>query len=525
MQARTLPRHRALREDVRRLGRLVGELIKDQGGEALFDLVETARRTAIDRREGTRSAQDRLVELVNSLDGNVAREFIRAFSTYFQMVNTAEKVHRIRRRREYLKDAEHAQPGGIEDTVLRLKALGFDAPELLNVLSGLLVEPVFTAHPTEPTRRTILRKQQNIVRELIEMLDPSMTPQETTTALARIRMEMTTGWQTEEHPSEGMTVGDEAEHVLFFLTDVLYRMIPPFYESIEQALQSAYSADDAAEVPTLIRFGSWVGGDMDGNPNVTAKTIRETLARQRSLILDLYFNECRRLATKLSQSSSRAHATDGVLKRMEYYRGHFPKAAHAVPARHRDMPYRVFLRLVMARLQSTYDDGSYPYESAEEFIADLKLIADSLRINRGLHAGLFLVRRLIRRAETFGFHIATLDIRQNADVHRRIVGEALGDEQWVERSSAERVRRLTEALDRNESPVGRLSSEGRRVLAVFQAIAHYRRKFGQHSIGPYVVSMTQGGDDILSVLLLARGAISLSEAGGCPLMWCHYSRL
>jgi len=274
-------------------------------------------------------------------------------------VNTAEKVHRIRRRRDYLRDVVHYQPGGLEDTFIKLKASGMDATGLQSLLDTLLIEPVFTAHPTEPTRRTMLRKEQNIVRHLVDLLNPTMTPQETDAALQNIRMLATSGWQTDEHPSEQMTVADELEHVLFFVTDVLYRTIPPFYEDIESAVTRIYGDEgDDVEVPSILQFGSWVGGDMDGNPNVNAKTIRETLARQRSLILDLYFKECASIGEKLSQTVDRASFGQGMLDKIDEYRGVFPKAYHAVPARHRDMPYRVFLRLVQQRLQNTYDTSS-----------------------------------------------------------------------------------------------------------------------------------------------------------------------
>jgi len=498
-------KEQALRDDVHRLGELVGDLVKEQGGEALFDIVEAARRNAIAHREGDTSALPALQTLLGALSPRAARDFIRAFSTYFQMVNMAEKVHRIRRRREYLRDASTPQPFGFEDTLIKLKALGVGAHDIEALLGRASIEPVFTAHPTEATRRTLLRKQQRIARILMETLDPYMSPQEGRAALGRIRMEMTTGWQTEEHPGSRMTVGDEAEHVLFFLTDVIYRMIPPFYEELEQAFATVYPEQGARlKLPPIVHFGSWVGGDMDGNPSVTAKTIRQSLARQRSLILNLYYAECQRLSEQLSQSGSRVGVSDEIGARSALYARHFSKAAHATPARHREMPYRVFLRLIGARLQATFDDQAFPYESPEEFRADVEIIADSLRANKGAHAGLFAVTRLLRRIDTFGFHIATLDLRQNALVHRQVVGEGLRDPGWAERTSAERAQRIREALERRESPLGSLSSEARRTLAVFQAIAHCRRKYGPTAIGPYIVSMTHGADDVLSVLLLAR---------------------
>jgi phosphoenolpyruvate carboxylase len=494
-----------LRDDVRILGTLVGDLLRDQGGDELFELVENARLRSIRRREGNEKPGEQLADLVRNLDLDLAMEVIRAFSTYFQMVNTAEKVHRIRRRREYLQEYGQYQPGGLEETLVKLKAAGLDVDKLKSLLGSLRIEPVFTAHPTEPTRRTILRKEQNIVRRLIDMLNPTMTAQETYVCLENIRLEMTTGWQTDEHPTEQMTVADELEHVLFFMTDVLYRAMPPFYEDIESAIGRVYGVEGQnVHVPAIVHFASWVGGDMDGNPNVNAKTIRSTLARQRSLILDLYYRECAAISAKLSQSTTRVDVDERIDQRITHYRGMFQHAYHAVPARHRDMPYRVFLRLVQARLQATFDDDAYPYESADQLHDDISILADSLTANRGDHAGLFAVRRLLRRIETFGFHFMTLDIRQDAMVLRKVVGELLGDDDWLERPAAERLERIVEAIRARDSVSTTQSVLARKTLAVFQAIAFCRRKYGAKAIGPYIVSMTEGADDILSVLLLAN---------------------
>ena len=508
----------ALRDDVRTLGTMVGDLIREQNGEELFELVESARLRAIRRREGNEKPGEELAALVRNLDTATATQLIRSFSTYFQMVNTAEKVHRIRRRRDYLRDVAIYQPGGLEDSLIKLKASGLDPEGLQQLLNMLSVEPVFTAHPTESTRRTMLRKEQFIVKHLIELLNPTMTPQETETALQNIRLLATTGWQTAEHPSEQMTVADELEHVLFFVTDVLYKSMPPFYEDIRAAIDRIYGDEGKhIEIPDLLHFASWVGGDMDGNPNVNAKTIRATLARQRSLILDLYYNECATVGAKLSQSSDRAEFGQGMLDKIEEYRNIFPNAYHAVPARHRDMPYRVFLRLVQARLQSTYDDDIYPYEKVDQLIADIELIAESLAFNKGHNAGLFVVKRLLRRMRTFGFHMVTLDVRQDAEVHRRVIGECLGDDEWLERTPEERTARIVAALETRENAPMTLSTQARKTIAVFQAIAFCRRKYGSRAIGSFIVSMTEGADDILSVLLLAQWGELHNRRGEVPL--------
>lgn len=507
----------ALRDDVRTLGAMVGDLIRDQGGEELFEFVENTRQRSIRRREDNERPGEDLAALVKGLDAKMALQVIRSFSTYFQMANTAEKVHRIRRRREYLLEEGHYQPGGFEDTLVKLKAAGLTSKDLQKLLDTLLIEPVFTAHPTEPTRRTMLRKEQNIVKNLVELLNPTMTAQEKHVAYENIRLLITTGWQTDEHPPEQMTVADELEHVLFFLTDVLYRAMPPFYEDMENAVRRIYGDDVNIRIPVLARFASWVGGDMDGNPNVNAKTIRSTLARQRSLILDLYYKECSSLAEKLSQARQNIAVDAAINDRIEQYRIVFPQAFHAVPARHRDMPYRTLLRLVQQRLQSTYDDDVYPYEKVAQFRSDIQLIAGSLQHNKGEHAGLFAVRRLLRRIDTFGFHLATLDVRQDAAVHREVVGECLGIDDWLEWSVADRTTRIIEALEQRESAPDVLSTQARKTLAVFQAISSCRRRYGSAAIGPFVVSMTSGADDVLAVLLLAHWSGLHTKHGNVPL--------
>lgn len=494
----------ALREDVRRLGELVGELVMEQGGEALFDLVEAARKAAIAHREGDQAATAELHRLLRSLTPRTAIDFIRAFSTYFQMVNMAERVHRVRRRRAYLQDTKRPQPHGFIETLRGLEAAGIRAGEIEKALADVSVEPVFTVHLTEVTRRTLLGKQQRVARLLVEMMHPYMTRQELNAALGQIRLEITTGWQTEDQSQE-RRVGDETEHILFFLTDVLYPVIPAYYEDLEDALIECFGeAGRRIRLPMIVRFGTWGGVDREDSSTVSAKSIRENLARQRAVVLDLYYKECLELARMLSQSDTRISVAPEIGERSAFYAAHFPKALSSVPARHRNMPYRVFLRLIASRLQATFDDAAFPYESPDEFIADIQLIADSLRAHRGRNAGLFAVLRLLRRIRTFGFHMAAIDIRQSADVHRRVVGQGLNEPDWSDRSDTEVVARIKDALDRRESPLGQMSSESRRTLAVFQTIAHSRRKYGKDSIGPYIVSMTHGPADVLAVLLLAR---------------------
>jgi phosphoenolpyruvate carboxylase len=472
------PKDVPLRDDVRTLGALVGDVLREQCGDAFFQLVERARHAAI------ASADDELEGLVQNLPVPDAELLIRAFATYFEVVNLAERVHRIRRRRDYLRDGAAPQQGS-------LKAAGAAALRLVHS-----VEPVFTAHPTEATRRTLLEKEQVIGRLLVERLDPSRTPDEERAALARIREEVTAAWQTDPHPSARPTVMDELENVLFYLTDVVYRVVPPFYEELEQVIQGP--------VQPILRFGSWVGGDMDGNPNVGPETLLAALERQRELVLERYRRETAELARRLSQSGARVGVSDGVRDRIREYGGQFPEALAAIPARYHDMPYRVLLGLMSARLAATRRDEPRGYPGASGLERDLRDVIASLRAHGGEHAGLFGVLRLLRRVETFGFHLATIDLRQHARVHREALATLLRDSDWSTRGAAERSSRLRRILERDAGPAGQPDAQAARVLEVFQAIAAARARFGERAVGPYIISMAEGADDVLAVLVLAR---------------------
>jgi phosphoenolpyruvate carboxylase len=498
----------ALRDDVHTLGHLVGEMLRDQGGDRLFDEVEGDRQLAIRRRDGDSEASLQLVVRAECRGPEQAADLIRAFTAWFQMVNMAEKVHRVRRRREYLNDSSRPQPAGLTECFQRLHALGFSLEQTIALLGQISIEPVFTAHPTESTRRTLLRQQQRIAHLLTSRLDPSLTPAERRMTLDRVRTELTTGWQTADNSREKLSIADEREHVLFFLAEVIYEVLPMFYEAIEASLAFVYGeAAHEAWIPEMLYFGSWVGGDMDGLPDVHAKTIRESCARHQALIVNRYFLEAQQLAERLSQSDRRAPGiSQAVRDRIEHYKSIVPAARSSAPSGHDEMPYRVLLGQVAERLRATYDHRSGQYERVEQLVEDLTIILDSLAANRGRYAGAFLVRRLLRRVRTFGLHLATLDVRQSAEVHREIVGRALAEDGWSQRTSEERTERLREALAQDESPPEIMEASGKRALWVFEAMEYCRHRYGGSAVGSYVVSMARDIDDLLAVLLLARWA-------------------
>jgi len=504
---------RPLRDDVSALGTLIGEMLQEQVSTEFFDQVETVRKAAIKRRQGQASAGDALGAALTGLETKAAEQLVRAFAAYFRVVNLAEKVHRIRRRRQYLRELATPQIGSLRAVIGELKAAGFGFDDVWAAIGELLIQPVFTAHPTESTRRTILEKEQDIVRRLVERLNPELTPSEERLILARIRAAVTSGWQTQLHPEERPTVAAEMEHVLFYVTDVLYRIVPPFYQQLHDALAEHYpEAKGDLPMPVLLRFGSWVGGDMDGNPNVDARSIRATLTEHRRLIVERYLPEVRQLARYLSQTTTEVSVSETVEQQIDKYRSLLPKVAQRIPARHANMPYRCLLTLIVARLQATLRGHDGAYAIGAEFVRDLQLIRDSLEQHKGEQAGLYLLRRTQLRARAFGFHLATLDVRQDAAVHRQVLGLMLDDSQWNTRAANVRAERLTELLDTAELLEFEPNTTTETTLEVFRAIAEGQRNYGSNAIGPYIISMTQDVDDVLTVLLLARSA-GLVETG------------
>lgn len=510
------PNDQALRDDVGRLGRLVGELLVEQKGEAFFGRVEAARRAAIERREHDRPIAA-LSAQVEGLDADTADALSRAFATYFQVVNIAERVHRVRRRREYEIEGAAPQPDGLHDVLLRLREAGVGIDDLLEALARLDVEPVFTAHPTEASRRALLEKEQDIVRALIAELSGPHTPRERAADWARLRMALTTSWQTSDVARLRPSVADEWEHVGFYLADPIYRVLPVFYEVLEDAVGAVYGTCPAP--PRVLRFASWVGGDMDGNPNVGAETIAATLAAQRELVLARYMRECEQLARGLSQTLDRVEVTRALLARLADYRALLPEAAARIRPRHANMPYRALLHLISARLAATGEDAPQAYRDTAEFDADIALIAACLRAHGGVHAGWFAVRRLQRRIAAFGFHLARLDVRQDARVHAAALSAALGalpgdaDARAALFAPYAGGQRALPAAQGAEAD----NDSKARSLAVFAELAQARRRYGAGALGVYVISMAGSVADVLAVLALARAGGLVEGSGVVPL--------
>lgn len=506
------PTDALLREDVRRLGALVGTMLAEQVSPRFLARVEAVRRAAIDRREQQLDA-DALAAQLREVPLAEAEALVRAFAAYFNAVNLAERVHRIRRRRDYQKAGDAPQPGGLAATCRELREEGVGFEEVQALLLRMRLEPVLTAHPTEAMRRALLAKEQDIVRRLVADIDRTRTPAEQAQDARRILQGLSTAWQTSEAPPVRPTVADEMAHVGFYLGEVLYRLLPAFHRDAAEAVEAAWGR--RPKLGPVLRFGTWVGGDMDGNPNVGAQTMLETLAAQRVQVLGLYRRDLRTLAMVLTQTIDRVAIGDDVLARIARYRELLPRAAARLRERHSDMPYRQLLELMQARLAATTDGEAGGYADAGEFIADLESIDASLKAARGEHAGRQALWRVRLRATSFGFHLAALDLRQDSAVHDAALAALLDDADWAQRPLPERIARLHALLD---EPVVAMrdAPEAASTLAVFEAVRHARGSYGVHAFGPYIVSMSRNAADALAVLALARIA-GCTEDDAVPL--------
>ncbi len=493
-----------LRDDVRRLGSMVGDMLAEQVSPGFLDRVEEVRRIAIARREQGEPV-DALADWLAEVPLETTEALVRAFAAYFGTTNIAERVHRIRRRRDYQRLGEAPQPGGLHAVLSDLRDAGVGLADLQDLLSRTRIEPVFTAHPTEAIRRALLLKEHMVVDRLIADIDHAHTPPERAADDARIRQALTTSWQTNESPQQKPSVADEVEHIGFYLSGVLYRVLPVFYEDFADAVEAVYG--ERIVLPPVLRFGTWVGGDMDGNPNVGAGTMRDALAAQRTQALARYQADLRALGDILTQSNNRAGVDAAIQSRADAHRKLLPEGAIRGRPRLADMPYRQLLWAMRARLLATDAGTAGCYPDAASFIEDLDLIDASLARNRGDHAGRFALQRVLWRARSFGFHMAALDLRQDSAVHDEALGALDGGIDWMALSLEARIDRL-HALIGGERPQVPDAAAAMSTLEVFRAVRELRGTLGEHAFGPYIISMSRTAADALAVLALAR-------IGGC----------
>ncbi len=492
-----------LRQDVHRLGGLIGAMVRDRAGEELFNTVEAVRSLAIARRDGDALARDRLEEVLGGLDHTRAQDVSRAFSTWFQAINTAEQLHRVRRRRAYLYDASQPQRGGPEAVFQQLRKDGMELAAAVDLLNAIRLNPVFTGHPTEPTPTGVLRQQGEIAAILEELNNTDQAPRQLDALLRAMQEKITAIWHCEEHPHEETTVAAEVQQLLFFVTEVIYPASPDFYDSLTEAMTISFGEEARdSHIASLLRFHSSIGGDLEADAEITPRSIRQLFDTQHLAVLKLYRNECLHLAQTLTHSARRMELGGEIGRRIRVYREHFPDVYAKLGPDQRDMPYRVLLLLMAARLQATALDTAFHYDDEHELLDDLEVLADSLTEHGGVFAGSQGVQRLARRVETFGFRLLSVELRQRAVVMRRVLGKAFGGRQWE--TPAARLKCLRRALEQDMVRPEDLGNEGLRALGLFDALRYLRGRYGKHALGGLLLGGVKEPADVLGALLLAR---------------------
>ncbi|WP_270182181.1 phosphoenolpyruvate carboxylase [Alkalihalobacillus sp. CinArs1] len=501
--------HVALRRDINMLGNLLGDVLVQHGGPELLEKVESIReKTKSIRQDATDEMTKELEETIQNLQSPLRKQVIRAFALYFHLVNIAEQNHRIRRRRDYqMLEEDQSQPGSIPHAISTLKQNNVPGELIEETLKSLSLELILTAHPTESTRRSVLEIHKRIANALREMDSPLLTSREKKSIKDSIYNEITTLWQTDELRHKKPTVMDEVNLGLFYFEETLFDVLPEIHEELDECLKEHYP-EVSWNIPNILNFGSWIGGDRDGNPFVTPEVTWKTLEKQREVVISKYKQSVKELMKKLSQSSNRVPICGELIASIEQDEETLPHVKRwGVPHE----SYRVKLSYVLEKLNKI--GTNMGYQDADEFIDDLRLIENSLRQHypEGFHFD--DLHKLIRQVTLFRFHLATLDIRNHSGKHEGAIHELLQrvklSDDYSSLSESEKVNLLTEVL---EDPRPVLStyedytSETQEILDIFTMIKKAHNEFGNESISVYLISMTQTASDLLEVLVLAKEA-------------------
>jgi len=482
-----------LRRDVRSLGVLLGEVLVEQAGQDLFDTVEELRKLMIAHREqglkrgGGGHLLRRAQEMIAGMDLGRAYQVTKAFGIYFELTNLSETNHRKRRRRAGQADPGHAPPAGsFWGTLIRLKESALPADRVVEALREIKVTPVFTAHPTEVARATVLIKRRRIA-ELLERLDrlPFTWP-EAEACENSIRAEITTLWQTDEVRTAKPTVSDEIRMGLRYFRLSLFEAVPRLYSEIAAAFREVYGISlEEDEIPNLVQFGSWIGGDRDGNPLVTPDSTREAIRLARGVILREYISDVERLSDHLSASMRQTQISQTLQDALARYTQAIPNVRFPWGERNLTEAYRRFLAYVLHRLRQSLDSGGVASYTSEEFSQDLLLVRVSLCANNGSRLARSFVDPLLRKLRSFGFHLHVLDIRQHREVHAKAL-EAIGQDRKRNR--------------RQENSFGPQQD----VTKTLRTIAQIKRAYPASAITRYVISGTESEQDVLVLLELAK---------------------
>ena len=512
-----------MRQDIRLLGAILGDTVREQNGDEVFDLVERARvesfrvrRSEIDRAE--------LAKLFDGVDVHQAIPVIRAFTHFALLANVAEDIHRERRRAVHESAGAPPQDSSLAATYLKLDTADLDSDTVADALVGALVSPVITAHPTETRRRTVFDTQHRIT-ELMRLRLHGQTKTEDGRDVEReLRRHILTLWQTALIRLSRLKIQDEIETGLRYYPAAFFEVIPQVNAEVRAAFQARWPGADLLEEP-ILRPGSWIGGDRDGNPNVTAEVVRLATGSAAYTALAYYFVELTGLEEELSMSRRLVQISAGLTALAE--------ACHE-PAR-ADEPYRRALRVIHARLTATaqqildrqpeheLDLGMQGYVTPGELLADLDTVDASLRANGSAVVADDRLARLREAVRVFGFHLSGLDLRQNSDVHEEVVAELLAwagvHADYTSLSEPERVEVLAAELATRRPLIGRdaeLSELARKEIDIVAAAARAVHVFGRAAVPNYIISMCQSVSDMLEAALLLKEAGLLDTSSEHP---------
>jgi phosphoenolpyruvate carboxylase len=522
-----------LRRDVRSLGMLLGDVLREQAGEELFGHVEALRQGTIRRRDAEDHGQfdeaalqaAAALDLVHSLPVERAILLTRAFAFYFELINLAETNHRKRRRIALqLSGDAGRQRGSLVGTLCEMRRVSITADEAMDWLKRILIVPVFTAHPTEVARRSVMFKRRRI-GEFLATLDRIPVPEQDLARLEELVLaEITSLWQTDEVRSHRPTVYDEIKMGLDYYDVSIFATLPGLYREIAEALRASYGLEiEAHRLPQVINFGSWIGGDRDGNPYVTPQVTRDAIQLARGHLLLYYQHQLEEITDLLTTSAQQRPVSDAMLARLNAYVAQVrTPEAQVFGEQYEFEYYRRFAICLKARVQRTMDhsgpDGATmpvmaytltqgqdklaqvlpAYSSVDEFLDDLETLRDSLVANCGLRIARTLIDPLILQVRTFGLHLHTLDIRQHARVHAAALQEAIAD---------------------TIAPVlpGAHSAQTASVLETFRVVAEVKSGCSPEAIRQYVISGAASVDDVLAVVRLARlGGVRVEGSGRGP---------
>lgn len=510
-----------LRRDVRSLGRLLGMVIREQAGEQAYSDEEELRHLAIRHRQlndnrgeaghdlpGEQALQEKAVGIINGMSVAAAYQVVKAFSTYFELTNLAETNHRKRRQRaSRLAAGQPDKPGSLRGTLLRMKQIGITAEQALQWLRRVEVIPVFTAHPTDVARRVVHFKQRRISRELEALDRLPLTDAEAVRGQNTMLADITALWQTDEVRRRKPTVLDEIKMGLDHYPDSLIAPLPVLYEDMAAALKDVYGIDlSAADLPTVVRFGSWIGGDRDGNPHVTAATTRQALQKGRELILGEYLASLEEVRRLLTPSMCRVAVTPQLLAAVKKYHDSLLLAEKENEAIPESEQYRRFAACILYRLRRTLLEPDHvdAYPDANCFSSDLQLIKESLAAGGGERLVGALIDPLLRRVGTFGFHLHSLDIRQHARVHATAIAELAAGGTACALPSAELP-----------PPPSAATAE---LVDTLRGIAELKQRYPPEALQRYVISGAGSVQDSLSLIWLLElcGVTVAAQSSGDP---------